>query len=146
MCSLPTLTVLAECSEHRNAPLCTQCLLCGSSPETARHQWECSVQSHEWRLAQQHLHMWLSTNVGPRALQVQSQWWDSAVFEQWSAAVTTPSLWTAHMGLAGPHDMRREFIQQVLSGSQKVWLAHARAREGLIQARSGPRGTMACAL
>ena len=30
--------------------LCTHCLLCGSNPETARHRWECPVQSHEWRL------------------------------------------------------------------------------------------------
>ena len=50
------------------------------------------------------------------------------------------------MGLVGPHDMGAEFIRQVLSKLHKVWLTHAKAREGLIKARSGPGGTMAWAL
>ena len=78
---------------------------------------------------------------------MQSQLWDSAVLKQWSSAIATPSLWAAHMGLEGPHGgMGVEFIWQMLSESQKVWLAHARAQEGLIKARSGLEGTMAWAL
>ena len=49
-------------------------------------------------------------------------------------------------GLAGPHNTGTEFIRQVLLESQKVWLAHARAPDGLIKARPGPGGTMAWAL
>ena len=36
MRNLPTMTVLAEHSEHRNGPLCTCCLLYGGYVETAR--------------------------------------------------------------------------------------------------------------
>ena len=50
------------------------------------------------------------------------------------------------MGLVGPHDIGTEFILRVLSESQKVWLAHAKAQEGLIKTRAGPRGTMVWAL
>ena len=50
------------------------------------------------------------------------------------------------MGLVGLHNMGPEFIRQVLPESQKVQLAHAKAREGLIKARSGLRGTMAWVL
>ena len=66
MRNLPTMTVQAECSEHQNVRLCTQCVLCGSGPETGRHLWECLVQSNQWRPAWQRLHTWLSTDVGPR--------------------------------------------------------------------------------
>ena len=59
-----------------------------------------------------------------------------AVLEQWSAAIATPSMWAAHMGLAGPHDMGTYFIRQVLSEPLRVWLAHAGAR-GL--PHQGPR-------
>ena len=52
MCNLPTMTVFAECFEHRNVRLCTKSLLCGNSPETGCRMWECPVQSHEWRPAQ----------------------------------------------------------------------------------------------
>ena len=38
------------------------------------------------------------------------------------------------------------FIQQVLSESQKAWLAHAGARHSLFRARAGPGGTVAWAL
>ena len=72
MRNLPTMTVLAEPSEQRNVQLCTVCLLCGKRPETARHLWECLVQSHEWRRARPRLHTWLDTYVGPRASQMQS--------------------------------------------------------------------------
>ena len=78
MRNLPTMTVLAERSEHRNVQLCTQCLVCGGSLEAAQHLWECPVQSHEWQLARQRLHTWLSTYVGPQASPVQSQLWDPA--------------------------------------------------------------------
>ena len=58
----------------------------------------------------------------------------TTVLEHWSAAIATPSLRAAHMGLAGPHNMGPEFIRHMLSESQKVWLAHARARNSLIKA------------
>ena len=77
--------------------------------------------------------------MGGPGLHVQSLLWDSAVLKQWSAAITTPSLRAAHMGLAAPQDMGTEFIQSVLSESKEVWLAHARAC-------SGPGGTMAWAM
>ena len=79
-----------------------QCLLCGSGLETAQHVWACPVQTHKWRPAKQHLHAWLTTYVGPQALQVQGQLWDPAVLEQWAVAIATPSLRMAHMGLAIP--------------------------------------------
>ena len=104
------------------------------------------VQTHEWLPACQRLHTWMSTYVGPRSSQVQGQLQDLVVLEQWSAAIATPPIWTAHMGLARPQDLGTEFIRQVLSESQRMWLAHTRALEGLIKARVGPRGTMVWAL
>ena len=77
---------------------------------------------------------------------MQSQLLDSTVLEQWLAAIAPPSLQMAHMGPAGPHDMGMEFIRHVLLESQKVWLAHARARDSLVKARAGPGGTMVWAL
>ena len=65
MRNLPTMTVLAEHSQHRNVQLCRRCLLCGGCPETVQHLWECPVQSHEWQPARQRLHTRLSTYVGP---------------------------------------------------------------------------------
>ena len=44
------------------------------------------------------------------------------------------------MGLVGPYDIGTEFTRQPLPESQKVWLAHAKAREGLIKA-CGLEGT-----
>ena len=41
--------------------------------------------------------------------------------------------------------MGMDFIRQVLSESQKVWLAHARG-QGFIKVRLGPWGTKAGAL
>ena len=75
--------------------------------------------------------------MGPRASQVQSQLWNSAILEQCSSAIAMPSLWAAHMGLAGPHDMGTEFIRQELLESQKVWLAHSSGRphQGPLRAR-----------
>ena len=61
------------------------------------------------------------------------------LLERWSAAIATPSM-RAHMGLAGLHDMGTHLIRHVLLESQKVWLAHARAHNGLIKAHSGPGG------
>ena len=63
---------------------------------------------------------------GAQGSQMQSQLWDPVVLEQWSAAIATPSMCTAHMGLARPHDMGTKFIRQMLSESQKVWLAYTR--------------------
>ena len=96
------------------------------------------MQSHEWRPARQRLHTWLTTYLGPRASQVQGQLWDPTGLEQWSAAIATPSVRAAHMGLAGPHDIGTEFIRQIQSESQKVWLEHAKAWEGLMKAHAGP--------
>ena len=59
------------------------------------------------------------------------------------AAIAAPPLRGAHMGLARPHDMGTQVIRQVLNESQKVWLAHARARADLTKARVGLRGMMA---
>ena len=146
MCNLPTMMVLAERAAHHNVQLGTQCLLCGSGPEMARHLWECPVQSHEWRSVRQHLHTWPTTYVGPRASQVQGQLWDPAVLEQWPAVIATPSLRMAHMGLAGPHGIGTECIRHILLESQKVRLLQAKAHEGLIKARAGPEGTMGWAL
>ena len=84
------MTVLAERSKHCKVRLCMQCLLCKSGLETAHHLWECPVQSHEWRPAQQRLHTWLSTYMGPQASKVHGKLWDSAVLEQWSSAIATP--------------------------------------------------------
>ena len=52
--------------------------------------------------------------MGPRVALVLRQLWDSALLEQWVAAIVTPSLRRAHMGMAGPHDMGAEFIRRVL--------------------------------
>ena len=65
--------------------------------------------------------------MGPQASRVQGWLWDPVALEQWSTAIATPSMRTAHMGLAGPQDTGTEFIRQVLSELQRVWLAHARA-------------------
>ena len=46
MRNLPTVTVLAERSAHRNIRLSTQYLLCDSGPEMAHHLWEYPVHSH----------------------------------------------------------------------------------------------------
>ena len=43
MRNLPTMTVLAERSEHRNVQLCTYYLLHGGYPGTTHHLWECLV-------------------------------------------------------------------------------------------------------
>ena len=67
MRNLPTMMVLAECSEHRHVRLCTRRLVYSGCPETAQHLLECPVQSHEWWLTRQCLHTWLSTYMGPRA-------------------------------------------------------------------------------
>ena len=44
MDNIPTMTVLARRSSHRNTVLDTTCLLCGAPPETAPHLWACSAQ------------------------------------------------------------------------------------------------------
>ena len=65
MRNVATMMVLAEHSEirtskcaHMHAMLVVRC---GGGPETARHLWECPVQSHEWRPARRRLHTWPST-------------------------------------------------------------------------------------
>ena len=49
-----------------------------------------------------------------------------------------PSMQAAHMGLAGPHDMGTEFIQQMLSESEQGWLAHATDWDGSSRPARGP--------
>ena len=66
------------------------------------------------------------------------QSWEPIVLEQWAAAIATPCLRTAHMGLTGPHNVGTEVIKQEAKESQRVWLSHAKAREGLNKARVGP--------
>ena len=85
-------------------------------------------------------------NTPHHTLQVQGQLWEPAIWEQWAAAIATLPLRTAHMGLAGPHDIGMEFIRQVVKESQRMWLLHTKATEGLINTRAGPGGTMAWAL
>ena len=115
--NLPTMTVPAERAQHRNMQMQEQCLLCGSSPEMAQHVWACWVQTHEWRPARQRLHAWPTTYVGSRASQVEGHLWEPAIFEKWAAAIATPSLRTAHMGLTGSHDIGTEFITQMVKES-----------------------------
>ena len=43
------------------------------------------------------------------------------------------SLRAAYMGLSGPHDMVKELPLQLLLDSRWVWLAHAKARDGLMK-------------
>ena len=42
MDNVPTMTILAHRSSHRDTVLDTTCLLCGAKPETAPHLWACS--------------------------------------------------------------------------------------------------------
>ena len=64
--------------------------------------------------------MYVTTYVRPQASQIQGQPWDSAIMEQWSAAIATPFLRAAHMGLVGSHDMGTEFMWQVSLETRKV--------------------------
>ena len=70
MDNIPTMTVLAHRSSHRDAVLDTMCLLCGAQPETAPHLWACSAQYHELGLARQRLAAWLNQKVETRAAPV----------------------------------------------------------------------------
>ena len=73
MDNIPTMTILAHRSSHRNTVPDTMCLLCGAQPETAPHLWACSGQSHEWGLARRRLAEWLDQKVGKRAVSVHHQ-------------------------------------------------------------------------
>ena len=64
MDNIPTMTVLAHRSSHRNTVLDTTCLLCGAQPETALHLWAYSAQSYEWGPARRRLAEWLDQKVG----------------------------------------------------------------------------------
>ena len=128
MRNLPTMMVLAERAQHRNVQMHVQFLLCGGGPEMAQHLWECPVHAHERCLAMQRLLTWLTTYIGPRASQVQGQLWDPAALEQWVAAIATPSLRTAHLGLAGLHDIGSEFIRWGEGVRARVALARQRKR------------------
>ena len=68
MDNIPTMTILAHRSSHRNTVLDTTCLLCGAQPETAPHLWACSAQSHKWRSACRRLADRLDRKVGSRGV------------------------------------------------------------------------------
>ena len=87
------------------------------------------MQSHERRPVRQRLRTWLGTYLGPKRSSCKASY---RTQQSWSAAIATSCMRAVHMGLACPHDMETEFIGQVLSESQPVWLA--RARDGLIKA------------
>ena len=74
MDNIPTMTVLAHRSSHRDTVLDTTCLLCGAQPETAPHLWACSAQAHEWGPARRRLAAWLDqphSQYTPRDLLVE---------------------------------------------------------------------------
>ena len=146
MDNIPTMTVLAHRSSHRDTVLDATCLLCGAQPETMPHLWACSAQSHEWGPARQRLATWLDQKVGTRAAPVRHQLWEPAVLEQWAAALRTPSMQRAHLECTGPHALGTEFLRHVIEESIRVWYAHAKARASLLKARLGPGSTMAWAL
>ena len=147
MDNVPTMTVLAHRSSHRNTVLDTTCLLCGAQPETAPHLWACSAQSHEWGPARQRLAEWLDQKVGKRVVSMRHQLWEPAVMEQWAAAaLRTPSMQRAHMECSGSHTLGTEFIRHVIEESIRVWYAHAKARATLLRACLGPSSTMAWVL
>ena len=80
----------------------------------ARHPGYCHVvtapSAHHTTPPRQCLRQWLDAHVGPQPAPVQQQLWDSALLKQWAAAIATPSLLMACMGLAKGHDMGTEFI------------------------------------
>ena len=51
MDDIPTISVLAHRSSHRDTVLDMTCLLCRAQQQTAPNLWVSSAQSHEWRLA-----------------------------------------------------------------------------------------------
>ena len=146
MDNIPTMTVLAHRSTHRNTVLDTTCLLCGAQPETVTHLWAFSAQSHEWGPARRRLAEWLAQKVGKRAESVRHQLWEPAVMEQWAAASLTPPMQRADMECSGPHALGTEFIRHAIEESIRVWYAHAKARATLLKARLGPSSTMAWVL
>ena len=146
MDNVPTMAVLAHRSSHRDTVLDTTCLLCWAQPETAPHLWVGSAQPHEWGPARRRLAAWLDQKVGPRAAPVRHQLWESAVLEQWAAALRTPSMQLAHLECTGPHALGTEFLRHVIEESIRVWYAHAKARATLLKARLGPGSTMAWAV
>ena len=146
MDNVPTMTVLAHRSSHRDTVLDATCLLCGAQPEIAPHLWACSAQSHEWGPARQRLATWLDQKVGTRVAPVRHQLWELAVLEQWTAALRTPSMQRAHLECTRPHTLGTEFIRHVIEESIRIWYAHAKARATLLKARLGPGSTMAWAL
>ena len=146
MDNIPTMTVLAHRSSHRNTVLDTTCLLCGAQPQMAPHLWACLVLSHEWAPARLRLAEWLDQQVGRRAVSVRNQLWEPAVLEQWAAALQTPCMQRAHMECSGRHMLGTEFIRHVIEESIRVWYAHAKAHATLLKARLGPNSTMACVL
>ena len=117
MDNIPTMTVLAHRSSHRDTVLDTTCLLYGAQPKTAPHLWACSAQSHEWGPARQRLAEWLDQKVGRRAASVRHQLWEPTLLEQWAAALHTPSMQRAHMECSGPHTLGTKFIRHVIEES-----------------------------
>ena len=111
--------VLAERSEHRFVQLCTQCLLCGGSLQTARHRWQCLVQSHEVGTGPT-----VPTHVAESLCGAQGITHAKPVVGLCSPRAVVGghhnTIPAARMGLAGPHNMGKDFIRQVLSESQRV--------------------------
>ena len=120
MDNIPTMTILAHWSSHRDTVLDTTCLLCGAQPETGPQLWAYSAHSHEWGPARRQLAEWLDQEVGKRAESVRHQLWEPAVLEQWAAALRTPSMQGAHMECPGPHTLGTEFIRNVIEESIRV--------------------------
>ena len=102
MDNIPTMTVLAHRSSHRDTVVDTTCLLCGAQPETAPHLWACSAQSHEWEPARRRLAEWLDQKVGKQAAPVRHQLWDPAVLEQWRQAYGPPPCCEPTWSAEGP--------------------------------------------
>ena len=146
MDNIPTMTVLAHRSSHRDTVLDTTCLLCGAHPETAPHLWACSAQSHEWEPTRRRLAEWVDQKVGKRAAPVRHQLSEPAVLEQWAAPLRTPSMLRAHMECSRAHTLGTEFVRHVIEESIRVWYAHAKARATWVKARLGPGNTMAWVL
>ena len=145
--NLPTMTVLVEHAAHCNVQLSTQCLqslLCCSS-KTAYHLWECPVQSHEW-----HLPYSACTRGSPPTLGHGLR--NAGPNVGLRRPGTTVSGHHHAVRASGPHGTggaTRHWDgvhRHVLFESQKVWLSHGKAREGLMKAYAGPGGTMAWTL
>ena len=145
MDNIPTMTVLAHRSSHRDTVLDTTCLLCGAQPETLptfgpARPGPMSGDRLAGGLRSGSTRRW--GNVLPRcATNCGSQLhWSGG---RWPCV---PPPCSAHMECSGPHTLGTEFIRHVIEESIRVWYAHAKARATLLKARMGPGSTMAWVL